>query len=453
MVLFDTRAIVLWNKENPISMSPFMIFWYEWKHFVRTPFKLVALLLFIFAGVYALHNGASLYNRQASEIAKINEKVEGETQENIDFFDAGQLGPEDRPWVDLSTPFWATWYSPNYHFKTPSPTLVYNIGQTEQYGFYKRVSFNSSPYDADMAEEIANPERLLAGTLDFSFVTLFLLPLLLLVCLYNVKGAEAESGILPLIYAQTGSKTAWLLSRAAFYFVLLSLTIGGLMTYGAILTHVFESATAAFGQIYLLLFLYLLFWAAAYFLIIHKGNTSIGNTFAMVGVWLLFTFFIPATVQQWVSTKYPANLMTDLIDTQREERDKIYYLPDSVFNARLFDLFPEIKQSPAAQDSTLSAEAKSDSYSALGNDIMKKSIRDIELSHEAKNNLIHASYWFNPLTLMQHQLNELTETDYYDYQNYREELQLMIDQQIQNMVLDTWNGVVVDKQKYLEYNQ
>ena len=41
----------------------------------------------------------------------------------------------------------------------------------------------------------------------------------------------------------------------------------------------------------------------------------------MVGVWLLFTFFIPAATQQWVTTTYPANLMTDLIDAQRDERE------------------------------------------------------------------------------------------------------------------------------------
>ena len=98
--------------------------------------------------------------------------------------------------------------------------MVYSIGQAEQYGFYKRVTFWASPYDADMAEEIANPERLQTGTLDFAFVLLFLLPLLLLILLYNIKSAEAEQGFLPLIEVQTASKNAWLLARMSFYFLL-----------------------------------------------------------------------------------------------------------------------------------------------------------------------------------------------------------------------------------------
>ena len=58
--------------------------------------------------------------------------------------------------------------------------MVYSLGQAEQYGYYKRVTLFSSPYDADLSEELANPERLQTGTLDFAFVLLFLSPLLLL---------------------------------------------------------------------------------------------------------------------------------------------------------------------------------------------------------------------------------------------------------------------------------
>ena len=173
-------------------MNHTAIFLYEWKHFVRSPFKVVALLLFMVAGVYALHNGANLYNRQVTEIEKINEKANEQQQEYIAYYNKGEKGPEGRPWIDVTTPFWAVWNTPIYHFKSPSPAIVYSLGQAEQYGFYKRVTFQSSPYDADMAEEIANPERLQSGTLDFSFVVLYLLPLLLLIWLYNIKGGRSR---------------------------------------------------------------------------------------------------------------------------------------------------------------------------------------------------------------------------------------------------------------------
>ncbi|MEL6590700.1 MAG: DUF3526 domain-containing protein [Bacteroidota bacterium] len=433
-------------------MKALMIFGYEWKHFIRTPFKLVALLLFVAAGIFALHNGASLYERQKNEITKLNEKAQSEIEETLAFYEAGKQGPEERPWVNLSEPFWANWYTPTYHFKQASPAIAYNIGQAEQYGFYKRVTFMSSPYDPDMAEEIANPERLQAGTLDFSFVSLFLLPLLLLVCLYNVKGAESDGGFLPLVMVQSGGQFTWLLSRVSFYFALLALTTLGLMLYGALLTGVFESATSAFVSIYLLIVGYLLFWTTAFVLIIRRGGSSIGNTFAMVGVWLLFTFFIPAATQQWVSTVYPANLMTDLIDAQRDKKNELYNSPDSVFQARLDKLYPNLAQTIVAQDSSRIQAALYDSSVALTNELTKESTTKIEAGNERKNALIRTSYWFNPLTFTQHQLNRLSQTDYYDYLQYRQEVQTLIEGQINRLVLDTWNGIVVGKEKYLEYN-
>ncbi len=434
-------------------MNWFTICVYEWKHFAHSPFKIVALVLFIVAGVYALHNGANLYNRQMSEIESINKKAEEDYQETLVYYEKGQKGPEDRPWIDVTTPFWAVWYSPIYHFKSPSPAIVYNIGQAEQYGYYKRVTFQSSPYDTDMAEEIANPERLQSGTLDFSFVMLYLMPLLLLIWLYNIKGAEADAGFLPLIYAQTGSKTPWLLARVTFYSVLLLFVLFGLMVYGALLTNVFKGSTDAFLQIFFMASAYLFLWIFAFTFILFRGKSSIGNTLKMVGTWLLFAFIIPAAVHQWVSLQHPANLMTEFIDAQRDEREQLFKQPDSVFQARLNALFPEILNSPVAQDSTKMNLAMNRSGAALTNDLNKKSFNTIEKSNSAKNDLIRSYNWFNPVTFFQNKLNAFSGTHYHDYQKYRKEIQSMIDLQVKALVLDTWGAVKVDKEKYLNYKQ
>ena len=232
-------------------MIRFDILLFEWKHFTRSPFKIVALILFVLASIYGLHNGASLYQEQTAEINKIKEKIEEDVRPYLTYYDEGKQGPEDRPWVNLSEPFWAIWLTFSHHFKEPSPALVYSIGQAEQFGYYKRVTFMASPYDADMTEEIANPERLQTGTLDFSFTLLYLLPLLLLILLYNLQSAEAEQGFLPLIEVQTASKNSWLLTRVSFYVLLLSVALLLLIIYGALLTNVFATTSGVVGQMLL----------------------------------------------------------------------------------------------------------------------------------------------------------------------------------------------------------
>ncbi|MCC5944285.1 MAG: hypothetical protein JJT94_05070 [Bernardetiaceae bacterium] len=429
------------------------IFLYEWKHFVRSPFKMVALLLFVLAAVYGLHNGASLYEKQKAEIEKINQKAEAQIEKMITHYDKGEKSPEGRPWVNFTTPFWAIWNLPTYHFKAPSPALVYSIGQAEQYGFYKQISVWASAYDADMAEEIANPERLQTGTLDFAFVLLFLLPLLLLILTYNLKSAETEQGFLALIEVQTASKNTWLLSRMAFYIGLVLLFTFALILYGAMLTHVFEASSNAFGQMLFYSFLYLIFWAVLYYFILQKGKSILGNTLQMVGLWLLLTFVIPAVVHQYVSISQPINLMTDLIDVQRDGREKLFAQPDSVIDNQIFALFPEIKGSKLANDSTERVRLRNFSASALANNMLKEATTPIIAENKAKNALIKQSYWFNPLTFFQNQLNAVAQTHFQDYQNYRNDIERLVDKRIKIMVLDMWNDEKVDKDKFLTYHK
>lgn len=425
---------------------------YEWKHLTRSPFKIVALVLFIVASIYGLHNGASLYNKQNSELEKLIEKRQEEKETILSYFEKGVKGPENRPWIDITSPYWAIWNTPIYHFKKPSPDIVYNVGQTEQYGFYKKISMYSSPYDTDMAKEIANPERIQSGTLDFSFVVLFLLPLLLLVLVYNIKGAEAEQGFLPLIFVQTGSKNWWIASRITFYFILLVIILFGLLLYGATLTDVFSVDTAIW-KIYLYIIIYLLFWTVLYYFILKYGKNTIYNTLLMIGVWLLLAFIIPATVQQWISIEKPTNLMIDFIDAKRDKKDEIYAQSDALIDTQIFELYPSLKQTAIAKDSVRRKKVRRNSTLALINIAMKNAAKNIEEENKSKNELIAKTYWFNPLTFFQNKLNHLSGTHYYDYQTYRNDIQNLVDKQIQLMVLDIWNDVKVDKARYLKYNE
>ena len=171
----------------------------------------------------------------------------------------------------------------------------------------------------------------------------------------------------------------------------------------------------------------------------------------MVGFWLIFAFIIPATVHQWVSIEKPANLMTDFIDVTRDGQEKLFSQPDSVQLKQLIALFPEIRKSPFIKDSIKTKEALSFSASGLASTMMKVATAPIKEQSEAKNTLIQQTYWFNPITFFQNQLNALAQTQYNDYENYRTDIQTLIDKCIKIMVLDIWNDVKVDKQKYLEY--
>lgn len=426
------------------------VFLYEWKHFVRSPFKIVAIVLFMVASIYGLHNGADLYDKQTNEIERINKEVATANKTTLAYFDTNEKGPKNRPWVDVTTPYWAIVSSSTYQFKKPSPGTVYTIGQAEQYGFYKAIGISSSPYDADMAKEIANPERIQSGTLDFSFVVLFLLPLLLLILLYNIKGQESEQGFLPLVFVQTSSKNWWILARTSFYALLLLLILFGVLVYGAMLTNVFE-ADNLFWNVFVWVTIYLLFWTVIYFFIIKYGKNTVSNTLQMIGVWLLVSFIVPAAIQQWISIEKPTNLMVDFIDAKRDRTDEIYNLSNEIIYQQLLDVYPNLKQTKIGKDASLFRKVKRYSIRALINLAMKNATAKIEEDNRSKNELISKTYWFNPFTYFQNTFNRLSKTHYDDYQTYRDGIQYRVDQRIEIMIFDIWNDLTVDKTKYLEY--
>ncbi|MAV58888.1 MAG: hypothetical protein CMG07_02935 [Candidatus Marinimicrobia bacterium] len=75
----------------------------------------------------------------------------------------------------------------------------------------------------------------------------------------------------------------------------------------------------------------------------------------------------------------------------------------------------------------------------------------IESKNEEKNKFINSFNNFNPVTFCQNKINKITETDYYSYKKYRFQIQTKIDDQINMILLYTWNKIKINKTKYLQY--
>jgi ABC-2 type transport system permease protein len=273
------------------------------------------------------------------------------------------------------------------------------------------------------------------------------------VLLYNIKGKEAEQGFLPLVFVQTGSKSWWIVSRTAFYTILLLLVLVGVMLYGATLTNVFETNADSFWNIMMYVTIYLLFWVIIYFLILKYSKSTVSNTLLMIGVWLLFAFIVPATIQQWIAIEKPTNLMVDLIDVKRDKTSEINEQSEALVNRQMFELYPKLKETKTFKDTTIVRKRAGYSTNALVAIEMKNATKSIEDDNDAKNQLVESTYWFNPITFFQNKLNKLANTHYEDYESYRNVIQKSVDNRTKIMVFDIWNDVNVDRERYIEYNK
>ena len=420
-------------------------------HLLRSPFKTTSILLFVIAIIFGSHNGYQLFKTHNKQIISISSKNTNSIEDMLLTYEGIENGTLEKPRRDPTIPYWAIWNVPSHAFKHPSPMMTFSLGQSEQYGYYKRVTNWSTTYDSDLAEEIANPERLAIGTLDFNFVFTYLSPILLIILLFNIGGLEKDLKFDNIIYSSKISKQGWILARFLFYYLLVIALIFVLTIPYALLAGVFENHTVQYVNFFLLILLYLVLWFTIFYFINLSGKGSSDQALKMISIWMVLCIIIPGTVHQITSLKYPTNYMTDHLDVSRELSNNIFNLPKDDLKKGLLEEYPFLQSTLHASDTSINVATINRSVSGLINSLNKNVSISIEFSSKKKNKFIKSFSKINPVTTFQNKINALAETDFYAYKDYRTRIQDMIDEKIELILEDTWNDVTVDKNRYAEY--
>ena len=420
-------------------------------HLLRSPFKATSILLFVIAIIFGSQNGYQLFKTHNKQIISISSKNTNSIEDMLLTYQGIENGTLEKPRRDPTIPYWAIWNVPSHAFKHPSPMMTFSLGQAEQYGYYKRVTNWSTTYDSDLAEEIANPERLAIGTLDFNFVLTYLSPILIIILLFNIGGLEKDLKFDNLIYSSKIKKEGWILARFFFYYLLVTALIFILTIPYALLAGVFENHTVQYVNFLLLVLLYLILWFTTFYFINLTGKGSSDQALKMISVWMLLCIIIPGAIHQITSLKYPTNYMTDHLDVSRELSNNIFNLPEEDLKKGLLDEYPFLQNTLYASDSIINAAIINRSVSGLINSLNKNVSISIEFSSKKKNKFIKSFSKLNPVTTFQNEMNSIADTDFYAYRDYRTRIQEMIDKKIELILEDTWNNVTVDKNRYSEY--
>ena len=420
-------------------------------HLLRSPFKATSILLFVIAIIFGSQNGYQLFKTHNKQIISISSKNTNSIEDMLLTYQGIENGTLEKPRRDPTIPYWAIRNVPSHAFKNPSPMMTFSLGQAEQYGYYKRVTNWSTTYDSDLAEEIANPERLAIGTLDFNFVFIYLSPILLIILLFNIGGLEKDLKFDNLIYSSKISKEGWILARFLFYYLLVVALIFILTIPYALLAGVFESHTVQYINLFLLILLYLVLWFTIFYFINLSGKGSSDQALKMISIWMVLCIIIPGTVHQIASLKYPTNYMTDHLDVSRELSNNIFNLPEDDLKKGLLEEYPLLQSTLHASDTSINVATINRSVSGLINLLNKNVSISIEFSSKKKNKFIKSFSKINPVTTFQNEMNAIAETDFYAYKDYRTRIQDMIDKKIELILEDTWNDVTVNKNRYAEY--
>jgi len=425
------------------------IFLFEYKHFIRSKAKLYSFLFFTGLCLLSIFIGYQNLEKQKSTILEIKKNEQKEIDKMLTWYDEKISGPDDRSWVDISNPYWSIVYTPHFVIKEPSKLFPLGIGQSDQFGYYKKINRWSSVYDPDLVEETSNYEKLVNGNIDFSFLIFFLLPILIIILTYNINSFEREVSFDKLIKVQSSSINRWLISRLLFYLILILMTVNLL-----ILSVWFIQDNFANFQDYTNLILIANIYIFSFSFVFYWFNKFASNTrfvaFKMITIWLIVCVIIPGSVHQYASYRYSANYMTDFIDANRKETYDLFKLGEEEIYEKIISIYPDVADLDSI-DNNLKNQSIRRSISVIANKMNIDAIKQIENQNQKKNSLIKSTYFYNPLSYVQNLWNLYTSTDYNSYKKFHNDIQNALTIRNKLILYELFSNSKVDKEVYLNY--
>ena len=258
-------------------------------------------------------------------------------------------------------------------------------------------------YDA----ELNNPNNLLSGNIDFSFVLIYLYPLLIIAFTYNIISEEKESGTWKIVATQ--SRNIFLYILKLFYIRILSLII--LLTIVLFTGCLFLNIPLdkSFFSFYILCILYILFWFGVCFYIVSLQKNSNFNAVILLTIWLFMVIILPAIINTYIANKYPVPEALELTLKQRNAYHEKWDMNKKITMDKFYNHYPQFKSYvlPEAEFSWLWYYA----MQQAGDDDSAEQSRELETKLKQRNLASELIAQFIPTLHTQIQLNEIAKSD------------------------------------------
>jgi ABC-2 type transport system permease protein len=385
----------------------------EFKLFFRNSSSWIGIIVLLITGFSGLYFGKTFIANQQAVIEKAAVLQKKNTLSNIDHFgkDIGLLFYHNKFSLANAPNAWAAFANGQ---RDINPYLI----------SVTMLGLEGQIYDTD----INNPVSLLLGNMDLSFVFIFLFPLVIIAFSYNLLSEQKESGVWSLLSAQTNQsfQVIWqkfLVRVAVIFAVALLLLFVAILYLHLPVDFIFFSITA-------LIMFYLAFWFAVSFFIISLAKSSNFNASALVAVWVLICIVIPASLNLFLTRKYPIPEALQNVINQREGYHEKWDMAKNVTMKPFFEHYPELKQYPFPQEKTFSWFWYY-AMQQMGDDQAMASRRAIENKLAARQRFTNTLAFFFPTIQTQLGINNMAGSDlntHLDFQQavrkYHEQIRL-----------------------------
>jgi len=261
----------------------------ETKNFVLGKTVLVGAVSLLLFAVYGLFYGSRLIAQQQQTIDEVPAVQQEHLRDIVGHGAKATVG---------STAYYPFFYTTN----PPTPWAKFAVGQRDVNPYtlkVKMLAIEGQLYDS----ELNNPQTLLVGNLDASFVFIFLFPLLIIALLYNVFSEEQENGVWKIVRTTTSSIGQTIAAKLLIRYAAVMLTAVAIFLVSAFTLQL--PLTAPTFQLLLVVLAYVLFWLLMATLVVALGKSSSFNATTLVCIWIFLAILFPGIANIAVNNAVP----------------------------------------------------------------------------------------------------------------------------------------------------
>lgn len=299
----------------------------------------------------------------------------------------------------------AAYYNFHFTYDAPSNFAFAALGQRDLQPWKHRIrmlALEGQIYERDSG----NPVFALIGRFDFAFLAAFLLPLVLILLLHNLRADERAAGRYDLLEATAENPShLWLLRSGLRVVAVVGCLITPLMVAGAIAkTPVLTLFTAC-----VMVVIYALFWAVISHWVASWRVSGGMMLMSLTGLWLLLAVIMPTAIRSISDRWVPIPSGAEILMLQRETVNDAWDLPRADTMTVFFEHYPQWSQYTAIESAFEWPWYYA--FQAVGDIKTEPLTQAYRAGRLQRDRLASWASWLSPPALLERQLQALAHTD------------------------------------------
>jgi len=399
-----------------------MLLIYEWKHISRQPAVWTLFFFFFVVGGYAIYSGNALTKKKLTAIEEARKESARDYHNALFAFTDTASVEKKKQAENAGNPYVIDYRYPRIAYDQPYPLAGLASGIKDLTPVTEKVNYYTDYAAVD--REMINPYILFEGRLDLVYVNLYLIPLLIIVLVYNIISSEKEKGISHLLIIQGGTLKRVLLGKLLIRLIIIFIAALVINALGMLLSLSGLPSSKDVCLWFFLLLSYCIFWISLCFVIISIDGNSVFNLFSCIAGWVFLLLLLPLAINKTAQMKNPSDLkLLDLEEKDRQISDEVWAMKPNMVVDSFYKNFPRYASAYRPSDTTDNQnDAFFAGYYVIKQNRMKIVVDSLWKGDNRANQTAYRLIRYNPVQNTEHLFTLLARTSRTDYLRHKQDV-------------------------------